>query len=177
MKKAGISEGFTIVELLIVVVVIAILAAITIVSYSGITARANDSAVQTDLANMSKTIMIATTDSGVYPTDETSLSAMKLRISKGSYGNHLVASGQLYNALYCSTTTSYQPAGFAFVAASKSGAVYVYKSTSGSVTSYPKTSWTSGWGTICPDALGVAAGNSNVGIWLYENSIWKSWLN
>lgn len=38
------SSGFTIVELLIVVVVIAILAAITIVSYNGITANANDSA-------------------------------------------------------------------------------------------------------------------------------------
>ena len=39
-------SGFTIVELLIVVVVIAILAAITIVSYNGITSRANTSAAQ-----------------------------------------------------------------------------------------------------------------------------------
>lgn len=36
-------RGFTIVELLIVIVVIAILAAITIVAFNGITARANDS--------------------------------------------------------------------------------------------------------------------------------------
>lgn len=36
-------RGFTIVELLVVIVVIAILAAITIVSYTGITARANAS--------------------------------------------------------------------------------------------------------------------------------------
>ena len=39
-------QGFTIVELLIVVVVIAILAAITIVSYNGITNRANASAAE-----------------------------------------------------------------------------------------------------------------------------------
>jgi prepilin-type N-terminal cleavage/methylation domain-containing protein len=48
------SSGFTIVELLIVVVVIAILAAITIVSFNGITARANDSAVKTGLSNTIK---------------------------------------------------------------------------------------------------------------------------
>lgn len=48
------NQGFTIVELLIVVVVIAILAAITIVSYNGITARANTSAAQSLAANVIK---------------------------------------------------------------------------------------------------------------------------
>lgn len=41
--------GFTIVELLIVVVVIAILAAITIVAYNGITSKASDSAAKANL--------------------------------------------------------------------------------------------------------------------------------
>ncbi len=40
------SRGFTIVELLIVIVIIAILAAITIVAYNGITAKANASSAQ-----------------------------------------------------------------------------------------------------------------------------------
>lgn len=47
-------KGFTIVELLIVVVVIAILAAITIVSYNGIQNRARTSAIQADLNNAVK---------------------------------------------------------------------------------------------------------------------------
>ena len=48
------AQGFTIVELLIVVVVIAILAAITIVSYNGITARANTSKAQANAAAAQK---------------------------------------------------------------------------------------------------------------------------
>jgi prepilin-type N-terminal cleavage/methylation domain-containing protein len=47
MKRIKNQSGFTIVELLIVVVVIAILAAITIVSYNGIQNRAKQSAAQT----------------------------------------------------------------------------------------------------------------------------------
>lgn len=47
--QRGRGKGFTIVELLIVVVVIAILAAITVVSYNGITAQAEDSALKTAL--------------------------------------------------------------------------------------------------------------------------------
>lgn len=53
------SRGFTIVELLIVVVVIAILAAITIVSYNGITARATESKIVSDMRNISMAINIA----------------------------------------------------------------------------------------------------------------------
>ena len=54
MQWARKQTGFTIVELLIVVVVIAILAAITIVAYNGITNRAKSSAVQADITNAAK---------------------------------------------------------------------------------------------------------------------------
>lgn len=52
----GVSRrsGFTIVELLIVVVVIAILAAITIVSYNGITSQARASVMASDLSSWKK---------------------------------------------------------------------------------------------------------------------------
>jgi len=50
------STGFTIVELLIVIVVIGILAAITIVAYNGIQNRAKSAALQSDTANAYKTI-------------------------------------------------------------------------------------------------------------------------
>lgn len=60
-------NGFTIVELLIVIVVIAILAAITIVAYNGIQNRAKASASQSLGANVEKKIEAYNTIGGVYP--------------------------------------------------------------------------------------------------------------
>ena len=64
------SSGFTIVELLIVIVIIAILAAISIVLYNSIQARAVKTALQSDLRNASTKIDLAKAESGSYPTDE-----------------------------------------------------------------------------------------------------------
>ena len=60
--------GFTIVELLVVIVVIGILAAITIVSYTGITGRAAIASVQSDLTNASQQLKLFQIDNSVYPT-------------------------------------------------------------------------------------------------------------
>ena len=61
------SSGFTIVELLVVIVVIAILAAITIVSYTGITTKANTAVLQSDLANNTQVLKLYYTLNGSYP--------------------------------------------------------------------------------------------------------------
>lgn len=61
-------KGFTIVELLIVVVVIAILAAITIVAYNGIQARARTSAGLTLAGHIAKKAEVFNSVNGSYQT-------------------------------------------------------------------------------------------------------------
>jgi prepilin-type N-terminal cleavage/methylation domain-containing protein len=61
-------KGFTIVELLIVIVVIGILAAITIVAYNGVQARAKDSRRLNDMQVISGGLKLYYAQNGVYPT-------------------------------------------------------------------------------------------------------------
>ena len=61
------TSGFTIVELLIVVVVIAILAAISIAGYNGIQARSRDGQRKQDIATIKKALELYYIDNGKYP--------------------------------------------------------------------------------------------------------------
>lgn len=69
------STGFTIVELLIVVVVIAILAAITIVSYNGINQRAADAALKADVNQAVTQIGSYDVDNSGYPSNLAALNS------------------------------------------------------------------------------------------------------
>lgn len=60
-------QGFTIVELLIVIVVIGILAAITLVAYAGLQARARDNVRAQDFATLQKMIKLYETTNGSSP--------------------------------------------------------------------------------------------------------------
>lgn len=73
--KTKEQSGFTIVELLIVVVVIAILAAITLVSFNNITNRANDSSAKEAAANVQKKIELYNAEETTYPTTAAQLTA------------------------------------------------------------------------------------------------------
>ncbi len=66
-------QAFTIVELLIVIVVIGILAAITIVAYNGIQTRARQSSLKSDLATAASQLGQLNATDGRYPSSATSL--------------------------------------------------------------------------------------------------------
>jgi len=86
-------SGFTIVELLIVIVVIGILAAIVIVAYNGVQNRAYDTTVQSDMVAMAKKIELqAVTTSGTYSGLTV---ATGIKITKSAYDT---AENNLY---YC----------------------------------------------------------------------------
>lgn len=69
------NRGFTIVELLIVIVVIAILAAISIVAYSGIQQRAMNSQREQDVRTIAKALELFYLDNGSFPVITNSGSA------------------------------------------------------------------------------------------------------
>lgn len=63
--------GFTIVELLIVVVVIGVLAAITIVAFNGVQARAQFTKLNSDLGVINKALSMYQAENGSYPVTGT----------------------------------------------------------------------------------------------------------
>jgi prepilin-type N-terminal cleavage/methylation domain-containing protein len=72
MSKAHPKQkGFTIVELLVVIVVIGILAAITIVSYTGISSKAIVASLQSDLTSSAQKLKMYYTEYGSYPVLDT----------------------------------------------------------------------------------------------------------
>jgi general secretion pathway protein G len=153
-------KGFTIVELLIVIVVIGILAAITIVAYSGIQNRGHDAAVKADLSNFAKLMEVQKADLGRYPATLTV--AMGFKFSKNAYG----LDAQSLNVRYCynSSTDTY-----VLVSNSKSGNYFMVLNGVISATTSSNYGWNTG------DVVGLYQTNpSQNGL---SGTTWDSWTN
>ena len=99
-------RGFTIVELLVVIVVIGILAAITIVSYTGITARANTSANKQNASSVLSSALTYYADNSAFPATSATSATVYTNFS-GGVGNvgKLPAGLTINNAVVAAGTT------------------------------------------------------------------------
>lgn len=167
------SKGFTIVELLIVIVVIGILAAITVVAFTGVQNRANDTTVKSDIRGIAKQLELYKADNGVYPAGTTQMSTVKPRVSKTAYGNGIISN--TYNILYCRVAAE-GPTKFALVASSKSGNVFTYKSEDRQISQ--SSAWVdqSNSAIICQNA-GINQSDGSDRDWLYLSGAWISYTN
>ena len=132
MSGTKYKQGFTIVELLIVIVVIAILAAITMVAYNGIQDRAYDTTLKADISNNVKQIELYAAENGEYPKGGSSYASitsapapgLQFKVTKSAYDATSSNLSYCYGVLGGKTT-------WAISAKSKSGNVFLYRSGEG----------------------------------------------
>lgn len=160
------TTGFTIIELLITIVVVAILAAISVVAYNGIQNRAHDAAVRHDLTNLGKKIEIykISHPSGQYPppANDAALASLQAKVSTHAYSRGFVTPEGGHNLLYCRAANDEQ---FALIAWSKSGNGFVF--TNGSIR--PFEHQPASLVTSCPNA-GISDGWRD---WIYRRGAWR----
>lgn len=188
-KRNNTSAGFTIVELLIVVVVIAILAAITVVAYTNFQNRANDSAVKHDLNNFAKKVQLVMAESDEYPeggslqlTEGGSYTGspvdspqpeISFSVSKSPYPE-MTGSGAA-NFIYCSgPNVDTGIPGFAVVARSRSGNAFRFSSFRGLESVSSAFSEGVGVSTCAGDVIGFPRSMSYG--YFTNGGGWQSWL-
>jgi prepilin-type N-terminal cleavage/methylation domain-containing protein len=163
-------KGFTIIELLVIVVVIGILLSIGIVSYNGYQNRANDASVQSDLESIAGELeayrvrVSGWNPNSEFPDNPTELESTEIQASKNAYDTTVA-----YNMIYCVATTgtdAYQA--YKLVARSKSGTIFMM--TQDGFTSHALTA-SSMTAALCP-ALGMTLGSSGMA----SGGTWQAWV-
>lgn len=163
--------GFTIVELLIVVVVIAILATITIVSYNGIQQSTRESTVQSDLATAKKQLLMWKAENDTFPRSVADLAKVGLRPTQSVYHTNNPSYANYY---YCANTATDDFSLVGRPAGTAANAGYVVTSLTDVKATTNATS-----GIIC-NVIGLS-GTTDANAWYttgFSNStgLWASWV-
>lgn len=166
------SKGFTVVELIVVIVVIGILAAITVVAYNGIQNNGNDASVKSDLSALSKKLAIFYGDNSRFPATSTELESLKFRLNTSAYNTNRVL-----NFSYCANADR---SSYALGGISKSGKQFSITSNDDGAKEYSSSLVNDGnpsnLATSCADLL---AGTSRIIAGYYSADTttgpWRLW--
>lgn len=163
--------GFTIVEIMLVIVVIGILASITIVAYNGVQRKGDDGAVQDNLSKITEQYNTYFTDNGKYPPADSTLGSANIKTNHASYDNTSTSGGMVY-------CTNAAQTDYVLLARSRSGKAY-YVVSDGPVKTftgtYPVTSGSPTVASACDPLLGsstatfawINSGGGTSGTWNY----------
>lgn len=159
------TSGFTLVELLIVIVVVAILAAVSTVAYSGVQSRAHDTSVQADLRQIGGKIQHYQILNGAPPTPG-QLRDLDIKVAKMSYKTTSNS-----NLLYCRTGEAW-----GLIAQSKSDAAYKFIHTTGLSKHIP--AWTPNSNANLCSAIGFSNADPDYEYaWMHLwTTGWESWV-
>lgn len=165
-------SGFTIVELLIVIVVIGILAAITLVAFGGIRDRATTATVASDLNAFYKKVQIFKLDNDRYPLNTTEQNSLQFTATQSAY---MTGDDARINLLYC---TSSGHTNFALLAMANTGKKYYITNTSNGVQEYTgANSWNINlYPERCATVLGTPSSNTGTaGYSQGDTTSWRLW--
>jgi prepilin-type N-terminal cleavage/methylation domain-containing protein len=149
------TSGFTIVELLIVIVIIGILAAITIVAYNGIQERARISSLQSSLTSIGKMAQVYQTNDGTFPASD---AGVKEILQKANAWDSTRAPAT-HTYLFCAGTDKYAVISLSAPGipsySSSAGATVHYWSTDKGAGKYTNTTGDANWTPNCNLAIGA----------------------
>lgn len=157
-------------ELLIVIVVIGILAAITVVAFNGIQNRGYNAAIQSDLRAIATYVERQKVLNGdTYPT---TLAVSDVKPSRSAYSRGYNNTTSWYNLLYC--RNSIEPnTGFAIIAQSKSGDTFQYSTYAGGLSQSSYNLASSGGSCVAAGTPAVGGTGGTVVQWLYAGDAWN----
>lgn len=165
MRQWASRSGFTIVELLIVIVVIAILAAITVVAYTGIQGRAYDSTVQSDMRQSFIKVQQFYAEQGRLPDNMNEYNQLFAAI-RSAYGNTDAGLSNFY--LYCRADNGV----FAIIGRSKTDNAFAQSTEVG----WKQVTWSDASATTCSRA-GVPSSTPGYQVaWIGSGGAWNSFF-
>lgn len=170
-------RGFTIIELLSVIVIISLLMSITVISYSKVQNNGYDASVLSDLRSITSKMEIARSSDPMsyFPVTNPAIAAAipDMDVSKSAYKT---GPDVAYNLLLCWVSTA-TPTDFMIAATSKSGKRFYMRSGNAAGEYTGATTWAdSNVGAICGSVLpGSSASGAGYAASDAATGPWRSW--